>query len=91
MAGVVNAHRPITKNISGVVEDALKLKHSSNQGLVAFVLFPIAPDDNQWKEYITRISKDSQFHVTVHEHCERISVSLDERDRADLVVCVFSV
>ena len=91
MAGVVNSHRPITKNISGIVEDALKLKNSSNQGLVAFVLFPIAPHDNQWKEYITRISKDSQLHVTAQEHCERVSVSLGERDRADLVVCVFSI
>lgn len=91
MAGVANAHRPITKNISGIIEDALKLKSSSSNGLVAFVLFPIAPNDNQWKKYITRISKDSQLTVTTQEHCERVSISLGERDKADLIVCVFAV
>lgn len=91
MAGVVNAHRPITKNISGIVEDTLKLKHSSNQGLIAFVLFPIAPDDNQWKEYIKRIANKTQLPITSQDNCERVSVSLGERDNADLIICTFSV
>jgi hypothetical protein len=91
MAGVKNAHRPITKNISSIVEDTLKLKESSNQGLIAFVLFPIAPNDNQWKEYIKRISNETQLSITAQDNCERVSISLGEIDKADLIICVFSV
>jgi len=91
MAGVINAHRPITKNIFGVIQDTLKLRISSKNGLVAFVLFPIASDDNQWKEYIQRIAFETQLPLTAQDNCERISVSLGERDKADLIVCVFSV
>jgi len=91
MAGVANAHRPITKNISGVVEDALKLRPSLNQGLVAFILFPVAPDDNQWKDYIKRISDETQLLITPQDNCERISISLGGRDKAELIICTFSV
>ena len=91
MAGVRNAHRPITKNIFGVIQDTLKLRISSNNGLVAFVLFPIAPDDNQWKEYIKRIAVKTQLPITVQDNCDRISISLGERNNADLIICVFSV
>ena len=91
MAGVKDAHRPITKNIFGIIQDTLKLRISSNNGLVAFVLFPVAPGDNQWKGYIKRIAAETQLPITTESHCERISISLDTSDKVDLIVCVFSV
>ncbi|HOW91083.1 MAG TPA: hypothetical protein PK883_02100 [Anaerolineaceae bacterium] len=43
VAGVENLHRPVTKNISGIIEDiqVLQTKSPPAHGLAVFVIFPI--------------------------------------------------
>jgi len=91
MPGVRNKHRPITKNINGIVRDARKLYRYAGQGIVAFVLFPIPPRDNRWIEYLDRIASEVEIPLTEQEHCDRFSLSLGKEQFADLVICSFAV
>lgn len=91
MAGVVNTTRPITENVAKIVRDAKKLRQSSNKGLVAFVMFPVPQNDDQWKKYIKRIADETELPITAQDNCERVNISLEKRDSADLIICVFSV
>ncbi len=90
MAGVTNAHRPITKNVAEIIKDGEKLRRVKS-GLVAFVMFPIPPDDNQWKFYIARIAKDLECSVSTQDNCDRVEIMVDSQHKAELVVCAFSV
>ena len=87
--GVVVAHRPITKNVNEIIQDGKKLKRSSNNGLVAFVMFPIPPGDNQWEQYISRIASKLQLSVTPQANCNRVSIAVDAKHKAELIVCSF--
>jgi len=91
MPGVDNKHRPITKNIGGIVSDAQKLRRSPGSGIVAFVLFPVPPQDNRWVEYLQRISTELETPVDTQRHCQRLSIQLGDHATADLVVCAFPV
>ena len=91
MPGVHNKTRPITKNVAGIVSDAKKLYHSPSQGIIAFVLFPIPPEDDRWTEYLNRISTELEISLTPQKHCARLAIALGENQTADLVVCSFSV
>lgn len=48
--GVRNCKKPITKNIQSIISDAIKL--NSDQGFVAFILFPIPLHNKSWELYI---------------------------------------
>jgi hypothetical protein len=91
MTGVVKVTRPITENVSKIVRDVIKLKKSANNGLVAFVMFPVPPNDDQWKKYIRRIASETQLSVTPEDNCESVNVPLGDKSYADLIVCVFPV
>jgi hypothetical protein len=46
--GVENAHRPITKNITGVIDDVHKLEETSSNhelGVIIFAMFPVSCDE----------------------------------------------
>lgn len=61
--GVVERTRPITKNISGVIEDATKVRAASPliTGLLVFPVFPVASDEGhrvrQLAEHVKRIEQ----------------------------------
>lgn len=91
MPGVRNKTRPITKNIAGIVNDARKLSRCSGEGIVAFVLSPIPPQDNRWTEYLDRIASELGIPLSEQVHCRRLSVDWGQGESADLVVCSFAV
>ncbi len=55
MPGVAQANRPVSKNISSIVEDARKPNSRDCQPLVAFVIFPVPRGDDRWVNYLYRI------------------------------------
>ena len=61
--GVDPRHRPITRNISGIIEDLVKLGkgRSPTAGLVVFAIFPVAANEQDRQsalgKYIARISQ----------------------------------
>ena len=55
--GVKNKHRPITKNVQGVVDDIEKLKSVAyTKKTVLFVVFPIIHANKDWQTQLQRIS-----------------------------------
>ncbi|MEJ5241852.1 MAG: hypothetical protein WHS87_11700 [Anaerolineales bacterium] len=90
VAGVHNKHRPLPRNIARIVGDAQKLSRYSEHGIVAFVLFPIPPQDERWTKYLDRLASSLGISLSAQEHCCRLSVDLGH-NRADLVVCSFEV
>ncbi|MCF8020976.1 MAG: hypothetical protein K9L62_16480 [Vallitaleaceae bacterium] len=87
MEGIENKHRPITKNMSSIVTDAKKLKDKN--GIVAFVLFPIAIGGTQWKTYIRRIAEEADTEITVEDNCMVIPMKVNDVDEVSLCVCCF--
>ena len=87
--GVIVAHRPVTKNVDEIIQDGKKLKRSSSNGLVAFVMFPIPPADNQWEKYISRIASELQLPVTPQANCSRVSIAVDSKHKVELIVGSF--
>jgi len=56
LPGVVETTRPITNNIQSIIDDINKLKWLNvNNGIVAFVLFPIDPNKNNHLQHIEKI------------------------------------
>lgn len=90
MAGVEDLSRPVTKNISGIVEDGEKMR-AANGGIVGFVLFPIPTDDSRWTLYLCRVGDALGVALSESDHCRRVSVALDSGHTAQLVVCAFAV
>jgi hypothetical protein len=88
---VVNKTRPITKNITGIVYDAQKLKYSPGQGIVAFVLFPIPIQDRRWLECLQRISVAIGIPLSEQEHCSWVTVPVGKQNFVDFIVCCFVV
>jgi hypothetical protein len=89
--GVYNKHRPIKKNLEGIIKDAQKLAYYSAHGIVAFVLFPTPPNDSQWVKYLDRIASELGVSLSEKEHCHTLSVDLGSNQLANLVICTFSV
>jgi len=90
MPGVEQVHRPISRNIASVIEDARKLRGTKGKGLIGFVLFPVPPGDRQWHVYLERISLKLGISLTEQDHCTRIQIPLGD-SVAEGVVCCFSV
>ena len=54
--GVPNKVRPITKNIASIIDDIQKLRTLNvNSGVVAFVLFPIDPNNSSYLYHVNKI------------------------------------
>lgn len=87
--GILNMHRPITNNIASIVVDARKLEAISGQGIVSFVLFPIAPGDGQWKVYLARISQELGVPLSEDEYCTRVVVPLGDGNSCEVIVSCF--
>jgi len=91
LPGVRNKSRPITKNITGIINDARKLRSCPAQGVVAFVLFPVKMGDRKWYGHLRRIRDETKIPVAPEEHCVSASLDLDGRNAAALIVCTFLV
>lgn len=85
--GVKQCGRPITKNIQSIINDAKKL--NSNQGIVAFVLFPLPINDSRWMAYIDRISEKCEIKIDREKHCKIIHLTINEKNDCNLLVCSF--
>lgn len=88
--GIENRTRPITKNIKSVIEDVEKLRNVKN-GIVAFTLFPIEPGDLRWREYVTRISKETGIQISEAEHCHLVNIPVSHTHKASILICCFTV
>jgi len=56
---VKSLHRPITKNVSGLVKDVKKLRNVSNkQKAVCFVVFPVDINNETWKTHEALIENE---------------------------------
>ena len=54
--GITNKVRPITKNIASIINDIQKLRSLNvNSGVVAFVLFPIDPNNKSYLYHVKKI------------------------------------
>lgn len=54
-------NRPITKNITSIIEDINKLRSiEENKKYIAFVIFPIDQDKKKYREYILRIENEGR-------------------------------
>jgi hypothetical protein len=91
MSGVRNLTRPITKNIAEIVRDATKLMSCPDQGVIAFVLFPVPSQDNRWHEYIKRIANETSIPIDIGVHCQSVTFFLSDYQKSDVVVCAFLV
>jgi hypothetical protein len=80
--GVSNNGRPITKNINSIIDDTFKL--NSENGIVAFVLFPIPLKDNRWEAYIDKIRNKTGLNVSKEANCELVSINIDENNKCSL-------
>lgn len=73
--GIEKRTRPITKNITGIIKDAKKLKNERVNGIVAFVLFPIPKDDTRWKDHVSRIEKKVNVDISSDGHYSKILIN----------------
>ncbi len=89
--GVTAKHRPVTRNIAGIVVDARKLAASPGQGIVCFVLFPVPSGDHWWSAYLARIAGALNIPLSEAEHCARVAVPLGETGLARWSSARFSV
>ena len=84
--GVRDTGRPLTKNISSVIKDTMKL--NSEFGIIAFVLFPIPCEDRRWEAYISRIMKETKISLSKNKNCTIVHGDYGEF-KADLVICTY--
>ena len=86
--GIENMHRPITKNINSIIHDIYKLNTGdSSIGIIAFVLFPLSSNDEDWKSYIERISDKTQENIN-DKHCRTIKILTDSQ-KDNMLICVY--
>lgn len=85
--GVKGNTRPITKNVQSIITDAKKL--NSENGVMAFVLFPVPVGDNRWEMYLNRINEETGLGLSKERNCEIINVKIDDNNVCSLVVCTF--
>lgn len=87
--GIENKHRPISKNIQSIIDDTQKLNtDDSCTGIIAFVLFPLSSNDEDWKFYIKRISDETKLNIN-DEHCRTIKIPLTDRQKDNMLICVY--
>lgn len=86
--GIKKCTRPITKNIDSIITDTKKL--NSNNGIVAFVLFPLPKNCNKWHLYFNRIKNNCDLEIEVEKNCNRININFDDQNNScDLIVCSY--
>ncbi len=86
--GVNPMGRPITKNIKSIIHDVNKLK--TDNGIVAFVLFPIPVGDSRWESYLRRITESTGVALDKERNCRIVTINIDEKNSCDMIVCVFT-
>ncbi|MDD2470150.1 MAG: hypothetical protein PHI22_04410 [Bacilli bacterium] len=87
--GIENKHRPITKNINSIIHDTYKLNTGdSSIGIIAFVLFPLSSNDEDWKFYIKRISDETKLNIN-DEHCRTIKIQFTDNQNSRMLICVY--
>ncbi|MDP2856421.1 MAG: hypothetical protein Q8P50_00360 [Bacillota bacterium] len=91
MPGVDEKTRPITKNISCIVDDARKLASGDGEPLVAFVIFPVPPGDQRWRECLERIGRELGISLSPEHHADQVNLPISSRHTADVVICCVSV
>jgi hypothetical protein len=56
LEGIEDKTRPITNNIQSIIDDINKLrKLNVKEGVVAFVLFPVDPDKDNYSQHLKKI------------------------------------
>ncbi len=80
--------RPITKNIKSIIDDVNKL--NSDNGIIAFVLFPIPVGDSRWESYLKRIMEETGVMLDKEENYRIITVNIDNKNTCNLLVRVFT-
>lgn len=85
--GVNNSHRPITKNIDSIVSDNTKLINldSGSKGIVAFVLFPIPEESDQYFKYLGRIGKQ----LISEDSYKMLTLDIDDNNKCNMLICSF--
>lgn len=73
--GVEKGKRPVTKNISSIINDAKKLENGKVNGIVSFVLFPIPVNDTRWKDYIKRIENEVDVDLLSDGRYSKITIN----------------
>lgn len=71
LQGIEDKSRPITNNIEGVIEDIEKLrllKEKGKEGVVAFVLFPIDSDRDDYLQHVEKII----FALGNNSYCQEV-------------------
>jgi hypothetical protein len=87
--GVLSNTRPITKNIAGVILDAMKLSKCTGCGIVALCLFPVPSNDSRWTTYINRIAEETGVSLSIADHTSRVPIQVSPHHTADVVVVTF--
>ncbi len=87
----VHKHRPITRNIAGIVSDAKKLAECSSQGIVAFAFFPVSKSGRKLAGYLQRIAEQTGVSLSEEKNCFRWPVDLtsEQGENPEIVVCTF--
>jgi hypothetical protein len=78
--------KPITKNVSGIIADAKKL--NCPNGIVSFVMFPIPVDSDCWKNYIERITEETEINILETDY-EFLNVKMDNENECRILICSF--
>jgi len=90
MPGVWDRSRPVTKNISQIIDDARKPVPPGATRLIAFTFFPIPPGDHRWLQYLERISTELGIALTEDDHVTRVAVPLAAQHEAEIAVVAFT-
>ena len=85
--GVRSLTRPITENIESIVGDEVKLRNS--KGIIAFILFPVPPNDRRWEQYLYRIGDKTKISLNPETNCSIMKLRINKEEECELVVCVF--
>jgi len=61
-AGVINKHRPITKNIESIINDIQSLKNNKTylKKAVVFIIFPLTNEKMEWHPHLLKIKNELQ-------------------------------
>lgn len=69
-SNAINKHRPITKNVQGVVDDIEALRASTKlEGInkaVLFVVFPVEHDKIEWQNHLAKIRESLRGNIAYH-------------------------
>lgn len=92
--GVRSCVNPFRKNIDSIISDTKKL--NSEQGIIAFVLFPVPPEDNKWQKYLHQISIETDIDIDTEENCSVININYNSENSftndgidCDIIICTY--